>query len=770
MKYFYIQFFILLIYSIRITVCISNNLPVVNSKFHLYKQKVAIIGGNGYIGSRIYNDLHYIYDITLFDRFSLDKNIIQYNANDIPINFVQSFHTIIYLGGYTGRKICDKYPENVHKENVEDILLFSQKMLSNQTLIFASTSAVMEGSGIIKTNENTHVIINNLDLYSKSMYERELIMKKYSENKLLPRLIGLRFGTVVGHSPGQRTDMVYMALLKTAHLYNTMNISNGDSWRAILGLNDLIRALNVIIENPFLDSTNKMDIYHLNSFNIKIKTIAKDIVTWGINAHIYNIDSITTKGFSLSSLKFEKTYNFRFQETSKSIIRELVTFLPDSIIGKGIHTTKMDYFIRPSKHDIDSIPCPVCGHKHPIEVLNLNNQPLANDFKNNLNDSLDTNKYPLRLMTCPKCYHMFLSTVIDRSKLFSKYLYESGTSKTLLSYFEWLAKRIDKDMDIKKSSKTILEIACNDGSQLDIFKKMNWNTYCVDPAESIVQTAERKGHKVFVGFWGTDTFDEIPKFDNLDVILAQNVLAHVAEPVTFLKACANIMGIHTKLYIQTSQCQMHQEGQFDTAYHEHISFFTGHSFQKASQLSGLNIVDFSVTPIHGKSCLVTLMRSSSTSLSSNLHYRLLQEIYDGITSKTFYINYKEHAIKRQKLIISYLLNFLKNGYVLGAYGAAAKGMVLLHFLLYGNSNIKIDFVLDDALLKQNTYCPGTNIPVYQTSFLSTYNDTRPLVIIIFAWNFWEEISNKIRSEITHLNNDRKVIIILPFPHVKVFEL
>ena len=38
----------------------------------------------------------------------------------------------------------------------------------------------------------------------------------------------------------------------------------------------------------------------------------------------------------------------------------------------------------------------------------------------------------------------------------------------------------------------------------------------------------------------------------------------------------------------------------------------------------------------------------------------------------------------------------------------------------------LDFVLDDAPLKQNTYCPGTRIPVRPTSSLKHLND-RPVV-------------------------------------------
>jgi hypothetical protein len=89
---------------------------------------------------------------------------------------------------------------------------------------------------------------------------------------------------------------------------------------------------------------------------------------------------------------------------------------------------------------------------------------------------------------------------------------------------------------------------------------------------------------------------------------AQNVLAHVGAPLAFMKACQRAMGLQTRLYIQTSQCDVFLLGQFDTVYHEHVSFFTAHSFQALAKLAGLRILNFEITPIHGGSCLVTFMR------------------------------------------------------------------------------------------------------------------------------------------------------------------
>jgi hypothetical protein len=112
----------------------------------------------------------------------------------------------------------------------------------------------------------------------------------------------------------------------------------------------------------------------------------------------------------------------------------------------------------------------------------------------------------------------------------------------------------------------VLDIASNDGSQLDEFLPFGWITYGVDPAENLVQIARDKGHTIYSGFWG-DTGsssqsikNQLKRLRNIDAIIAQNVLAHTDTPLAFLLATTEIMNKHTKLYIQTSQCSMFETG------------------------------------------------------------------------------------------------------------------------------------------------------------------------------------------------------------------
>ena len=227
---------------------------------------------------------------------------------------------------------------------------------------------------------------------------------------------------------------------------------------------------------------------------------------------------------------------------------------------------------------------------------------------------------------------------------------------------------------------------------------------------------------------------------------------------------------------------MQELGQFDTVYHEHISFFTGHSFRKAAELAGLEVVSFETTPIHGESCLVTMKLGTATinkglrakindahDVPPTLKDRLAKEKDDGITSDFFAMRFSSHANSIREWMQHELLQFKSKDYTVGGYGAAAKGMVLLHYVIGSNNDGSsyLDFVLDDAELKQNIYCPGTVIPVLPTSSLLQLCDSeKPLVMLIFAWNFFDEIAKKVVGALKG-SSHKGVTFLVPFPVPRV---
>jgi len=329
---------------------------------------------------------------------------------------------------------------------------------------------------------------------------------------------------------------------------------------------------------------------------------------------------------------------------------------------------------------VESVRCRVCNSSDVHLVLDLHDQPLANDFRPTAEMSMECPRHPLKLVRCRKCHHAQLSVMVDRRPLFTNYSYRSGTSRTLNDYFGWLARRISSEVPAGATPRTILELACNDGTQLNHFKTMGWSTFGVDPAENLVKLARDNGHTVVCDLWAAvkgKQYSELPV--KVDAVLAQNVLAHVPNPVDFLVAVANMMHEKSRAYMQTSQCEMFANGQFDTVYHEHISFFSPTSFAKSASLAGLRIVKYEITPIHGGSCFVTLVKDPMFASDGSLERAITVDEARGQLGDVFYTQYRGQAMATRRWLVETLDGVAEQPADIVGYDSLYDGLVPLYF-------------------------------------------------------------------------------------------
>jgi len=718
----------------------------------LCNKMVVVFGASGNIGSMVAASLRQGGCVVHgYDPFGPIGNatVMPKSSWSISSNEIKSADVIVFLGGCTGRRACEALSYNdALRENVDSTLNLVGKMHSKQLLLVASTSAVTEGSGASAVPESNPGVSS--DVYTQTMLERETALHTYVTRSVsAPKVMLLRFGTVIGVSPAQRTDLLVPSLFKAAYTIGRLPVFGSiTAMRHFLTMSDLTNAILQCVNLAATRVPERFSVWHLGSFAARILKVATTVASL-TGAEVDAHDEGTLRGFSLNTNKFQTRFApFTFKGSLRNALIDMDNAVPDSITAKGIHEIKQS-----------RVRCPVCGAFHSQDVLDLGKQPFANDYRKSIEEAQHLPRFSLRLVRCKVCNHMHLSEVADRKELFDNYLYQSGTSTTLTGYFKWLAIKITNETTRTPKQSNVLEIACNDGTQLSQFQALGWKTYGVDPAANLVPIAIAKGHDVTVAYWGVGESEV--QYPPLQAIVAQNVFAHVPNPVDFLVRCKQVMGFDTKLYIQTSQCNMHQLGQFDTAYHEHISFFTAHSFQMAAKLAGLEIANFETTPVHGTSCLVTLTLPRRKH-SATLQARLQKERLDGITSDFFYTKFAA----RSKTMATWMFNAIQRagnaGYTVGAYGAAAKGIVLLHYINYvAASTSNIEFILDDAPLKTGTFAPGTNIPVYSTKVLERQLNVQKVAFVILAWNFWDEIKAKLVHRLRGVVDS--FLAILPFP-------
>ena len=86
---------------------------------------------------------------------------------------------------------------------------------------------------------------------------------------------------------------------------------------------------------------------------------------------------------------------------------------------------------------VENTECLACGNSDLRTILDLGNQPLANNYHTGSSQTT----YPLKLNLCNHCFHLQLSPVVNPDLMFKNYLYVSGTAKTLRDYFDFFAKK-----------------------------------------------------------------------------------------------------------------------------------------------------------------------------------------------------------------------------------------------------------------------------------------------------------------------------------------
>jgi 2-polyprenyl-3-methyl-5-hydroxy-6-metoxy-1,4-benzoquinol methylase len=391
--------------------------------------------------------------------------------------------------------------------------------------------------------------------------------------------------------------------------------------------------------------------------------------------------------------------------------------------------------------------CRACGHQNLVKFIDLGDQPLANSY---METPTDLPKIPLAVNLCRTCFHTQLTVVVDPDEMFKNYLYVSGTSQTLKDYSDWFAQRVT---EVTGEAGVVLDIACNDGTQLDSFKKLGWTTVGVDPAENIVPMAREKGHAVFLDYWSSDVAKDIGP---VDAITAQNVFAHTDDILSFLLACKECMHEGTQLVIQTSQANMYKNGEFDTIYHEHLSFFNTHSMQRIVERAGLALTHVEKSDIHGTSYMFFIQLHHSRGTGETVEEMIDEEDDSGLYDIQRYFEFGRNAKKIVEELAWVVKMLQANGDRVVGYGAAAKGMTVLNF-----GNIKLDYIIDDNPLKQGRYTPGTNTSIYGIDQL--IHDDKVVAIVPLAWNFTEEIVKRVGKAVLHADEFK---FIRYFPKLK----
>ena len=281
--------------------------------------KILLIGGSGYIGSRLQESLDV--DVIDINWFNDSESGIDYS--ELTREDYSKYDTIILLAGHSSVKMSEGNLNSCFNNNVRNFIDLIEK-LDKQKLIYASSSSVYGSVGGKTVNEKYYGFepYNQYDIskHTADLYAQKSNIEYY----------GLRFGTVNGNSPVLRTDVMINAMVNSALKDGHIKLYIKDTMRPILGITDLCRAIETIVES----NEDKRGLYNLASFNKTAEQIAYEVAdVMGVEVKEYEVDPTQIKNtksqtkaynFSISTLKFRREYKFKFQDTVESITSGLI--------------------------------------------------------------------------------------------------------------------------------------------------------------------------------------------------------------------------------------------------------------------------------------------------------------------------------------------------------------------------------------------------------------------------------------------------------------
>lgn len=400
--------------------------------------------------------------------------------------------------------------------------------------------------------------------------------------------------------------------------------------------------------------------------------------------------------------------------------------------------------------------CRTCNSKNLIGYLDLGQMPLANGFLKK-NEIRNEKRFPLEVILCKDCYFSQLSVVVDPELLFRNYSYCSRHSKTFKIHCQELAEELNKK--ILQKDELVVDIASNDGSLLKFFKKKGNKVLGVDPARNLARKANRAGIETIAEFWSDKFAKELlPKKGKAKVITAFNVFAHVDDMHSFVKGAKTILDENGYLIIESPHIlPMLCNTEFDTIYHEHLSYLSLKPLEKLMSSHGLRIAKVKKFDIHGGSIRMYIEHEHKNTSDGSLEKVIREETTHNVYSLRYYHKFQSQVDKIRQDLVDTLLKLKQQGKMISAFGASAKGNTLLNYCKI--DNITIDWIFDRTLEKQNRLYAGVHIPIIDPSNIEKI---KPDYLLLLAWNFAPELMSK---TVSHQKRGGKYII--PVPKVKV---
>lgn len=382
--------------------------------------------------------------------------------------------------------------------------------------------------------------------------------------------------------------------------------------------------------------------------------------------------------------------------------------------------------------------CKVCGSNKLHKVLDLGMMPNANRL---LKESeIDNFKvFPLKYYWCSDCSFFQQVDLVDSQDLFEReYTYQTGVNSPAIEHFSSLVSTLLARAD-KKSLGVVL--ASNDGTEIEILRNGAGvgNVIGVEPAKNMAELANSKGLTTINAFFDRKVSREITsKYGRADIVMANNVLAHIPDPLGFLAGIEHLLSEDGIAIIEVQWLKDFVDKiAIEMLYAEHYYIWSSKAMKELARKSGLVVVDIDILEKQQGGSLRFWMKKHGDFTEKLESEEKSAGLYDLETL----LRLQERSDERKNNLRNLIGQLKSDGKTIDIWSVPAKVSTMLNYS--GLDSTSIRFAYDSTPAKIGKYIPKTHIPILDEKRLHRGMEDPPDFLIIGAWNYIEYAKQKL---------------------------
>jgi hypothetical protein len=375
--------------------------------------------------------------------------------------------------------------------------------------------------------------------------------------------------------------------------------------------------------------------------------------------------------------------------------------------------------------------CRLCGAELGAVVLDLGRLPRA--------DRLTTARGVapsghLRVRLCEACLLVQLEQAVPADPAGRL---RSAPSAACLDHARRLAATMRQRLDLGPTS-LVVEVGSADGSLLRHFHDAGIPVLGIEPAEAPARAARAAGIRTETSGFTAETAMQIAvRYGRADLVVASNVLPEVTDLFDFAAGFASILRPRGIVVFQFPWLlPMLQRVRLDAIRHDRPHYLSLLALERILRPAGLRAFDAERLADHGGSlrvygCLPRAPHAARPALKAVRQ----EEIRDGLDQPARYLGFAREVAAARNDVRDFLRTRHAAGRTVAAYGACARGVMLLN--ICGITAREVAWVADPDPAHHGWRLPGSQIPVISPDELCA---RRPHDVLILPWPNAAEIA------------------------------